>query len=186
MTNQVLETIKRRRSVRAFLPQRVESEKLEAIVEAGQYAPNGGGEAWHFTLIQNPEVLERLNLLAKEYAQGCGLPWLEELGRDEAFHSLYHAPALVLVAGDEQGVCAEADTAAATQTLLLAAESLGVASCWGYFATQAFLSQAGQALRAELKIPEGYRVYTSVMLGYASGEIPPAPARQPGRVTCID
>lgn len=185
MTNDVLTTIRRRRSTRAFLPGQIGPEELAAIVEAGRYAPNGGGEAWHFTVIQNPEVLERLNRLAKQHAATCGLPWLEELGNSDGFHSTYHAPTVVLVSGDPRGYCAESDTAGATQTLLLAAESLGIASCWGYFVTQAFLTAEGEALRAALQIPEGYRVYTSVLLGYRAGEPAEAPARKPGTVTYI-
>lgn len=183
--NDVLDVIKRRRSVRAFKPEQVDDEALAAIVEAGRYAPHGGGEAWHFTVVQNAAVLARVNRLAKAYAATSGLPWLEALGRDADFHSAYHAPTLVLVSGDAQGACPEADTAAATQNLLLAAESLGVASCWGYFATQAFLEEEGDALRQELGIPEGYRVYTSVMLGYPAGETPKAPPRKDGTVTMI-
>lgn len=186
MTNDILEIIKKRRSVRAFLPEEIGAEELAAIVEAGQYAPNGGGEAWHFTVIQNAGLLEELNRLAKQYAVTSGLPWLEDLGRSEDFHSVYHAPAVILVSADQQGICSEADTAAATQNILLAAESLGIASCWGYFVTQAFLTGEGKSLREKLKIPEGYRVYTSVMLGRRAGDAPPPPERKPNTVTYID
>lgn len=185
MTNEVLQVIKRCRSVRAFLPKQIGDEELRAIVEAGQYAPNGGGEVWHFTVIQNAEILEELNRLAKQFAATSGYPWLEDLGRNAAFHSICHAPTVILVSGDEQGVCSEADTSAATQNLLLAAESLGIASCWGYFVTQAFLTEEGTAMRGKLSIPEGYKVYTSVMLGYPAGEIPPPPERKPDTVTYI-
>ncbi len=185
MTNEVLHVIHKRRSIRAFTPEQIGGEELKAIVEAGQYAPNGGGEAWHFTVVQKSEILERLNLLAKQYAAASGLPWLEDLGRDENFHSTYHAPTVILVSGDEQGICSESDTAAATQNILLAAESLDIASCWGYFVTQAFMTDEGKAMRKELKIPEGYRVYTSVMLGYNAGEALPAPQRKPDTVTYI-
>lgn len=185
MTNATLETIKRRRSIRAFSPGQIGEEELAAIIEAGTYAPNGGGEAWHFTVIQSAEVLAQLNRLAKQYAAGCGLPWLEALGKSEVFHSVYHAPTVVLVSGDEGGVSPQADTAAATQNLLLAAESLGIASCWGYFVTQAFETEEGKALRAGFGIPDGYRVYTSVMMGYAGEEVPAPPPRKADTVTYV-
>lgn len=174
MSNETLEVIKRRRSIRAFKPDALSKDDLCQIAQAGLYAPNGGGyEAWRFTAIQDKAVLERINRLAKQYAAGSGIPHLEQLGRDEAFHCLYHASAVVLVACNESGPCAEYDASAATQNILLAAESLGIASCWGYFATQAFMAGEGEALRRELGIPDGYRVYTSVMLGYGSGDAPP-------------
>lgn len=185
MTNETLDIIKRRRSTRAFLPTQIGDEALAAIVEAGQYAPHGGSETWHFTAIQNAEILETLNRLAKQYTSTCGFPWLEDLGRNADFHSLYHAPTAILVSGDDPGVCSEADTAAASQNLLLAAESLGISACWVYFPTQAFLTDEGMAMRANLGIPEGYRVYTCVVLGYRAGEALAPAGRKAGTVTYI-
>lgn len=185
MDFKMIDIIKRRRSTRTFLPGQISDEALHAIVEAGQYAPNGGGEAWHFSVVQNAGILEQVNLLAKQFAVSCGLVWLEELGRDSNFHSTYHAPTVVFVSGDMSNICAQSDTAAATQNLLLAAESLNIGSCWGYFATQAFQTEEGQAMRAKLGIPDGYTVYTSVMLGYRAAE-PPAPQkRKSGAVTYL-
>jgi nitroreductase len=185
MTTDVLQTIKRRRSCRVFLPTQIGKAELAAIVEAGQYAPHGSEEAWHFTVIQNAAIIEDLNRLAKQYAMTSGLPWLEDLGNNPDFHSVYHAPAVILVSAEEHGVCSEADAAAATQNLLLAAESLKIGSCWGYFVTQAFLTEDGKAMRDKLNIPHGYKVYTSVMLGYPAEQAPPPPERKPGTVTFI-
>ena len=44
MTNEVLETIKKRRSVRAYKPDAVPQELLDAVLEAGTYAPTGRGQ----------------------------------------------------------------------------------------------------------------------------------------------
>ena len=41
MTNEVLETIKKRRSIRSYSEKPVEEEKLAAILEAGTYAATG-------------------------------------------------------------------------------------------------------------------------------------------------
>lgn len=186
MTNEVLAVIKRRRSIRAFLPTQVEREKVEAIVEAGLYAPNGGDETWHFAVVRNADRLEELNRLAKRHASTCGLPWLEDLGKGEAFHSVYHAPTVILVSSDPNSYTAEADTSAATENILLAAESLDIGSCWGFFVTQAFQTEEGQALAKEVGIPEGHRVYTSVMLGYKAGDTPAATERKPGLITYVE
>ena len=51
-TNEVLENIKARRSVRAYTEQQVPEEDLQAILEAATYAPSGMHlETWHFTAI---------------------------------------------------------------------------------------------------------------------------------------
>lgn len=47
-TNEVLETIKARRSVRVYDKKQVPSEDLNAILEAATYAPSGMHyETWH-------------------------------------------------------------------------------------------------------------------------------------------
>ncbi len=185
MTNATLEIIKRRRSIRDFRPDTLEEEKLSAIAEAGLYAPNGGGEAWHFTVIQNAEILRRMSCLSKEAAAESPLAWLAQLGRDAAFDPLYGAPALILVSCDEGGITSVYDASAATENILIAAESLHIGSCWGYFITQAFDGPKGEELRNELGIPEGYKVLTSVALGHRAGEAPQAPLRKPGTITHI-
>jgi nitroreductase len=48
MTNEFLELIKSRRSTRKFKPEQVNQDKLNAIIEAGLYAPSGNNaQSWH-------------------------------------------------------------------------------------------------------------------------------------------
>ena len=61
-TNEVLENIKARRSVRAYTDRQVSEEDLQAILEAATFAPSGMHlETWHFTAIQNADKLAELN-----------------------------------------------------------------------------------------------------------------------------
>ena len=61
-TNEILENIKARRSVRAYTGQQVSEEDLQAVLEAATYAPSGMHlETWHFTAIQNADKLTELN-----------------------------------------------------------------------------------------------------------------------------
>ncbi|WP_438313717.1 nitroreductase family protein [Candidatus Caldatribacterium sp. SIUC1] len=64
---------------------------------------------------------------------------------------------MILVSGKEDHPSALVDCAAATENMLLAAKSLGVASCWIGFAGLLFSSPEGEAYRKLLQIPEGYR-----------------------------
>ena len=68
IVNETLKIIKQRRSIRAYRDEQIKDEELQAILEAGMYAPNAGGQAWHFTAVQNQELLGRLNQAAKEAA----------------------------------------------------------------------------------------------------------------------
>ena len=66
-------------------------------MEAGLYAPNAGNQAWHFTVIQNKELLDRLNFAAKEAAKQLDIEGIRELGNNEKFNCLYGAPTALWV-----------------------------------------------------------------------------------------
>lgn len=62
MLNEVLENIKSRRSVRTYTEQQVSAENLNLILEAATYAPSGMNyQTWHFTAIQDADILRELN-----------------------------------------------------------------------------------------------------------------------------
>jgi nitroreductase len=186
ITNETLKIIKQRRSIRSFNNEQIKEEEIQAVLEAGLYAPNAGDQAWHFTVIQNKELLTRLNLIAKETAKQMNIGPLSDLGKNENFDCLYGAPTLVIVSGSERApMPLDADCAAATQNLLLAAESIGLGSCWIFFVLLAFRSPQGSELRKELKIPEGYRPYNSAILGYKKNAVANAPDRKPNLITYI-
>jgi nitroreductase len=167
--NETMKIIKQRRSVRDYNEKQISADDLHVIIEAGIYAPNGGGNIEkdiYFTIIQNKGILQKINLLAKEFAGQSNMEWLKELGNNEHFNCLYDAPALIILSYKIDSVCAVYDCSAATQNMLLAAESLGLGGCWLYFPLQAFESDNGDTLLREIKIPEGYKPITSMILGY--------------------
>jgi nitroreductase len=185
-TNETLNIIKQRRSIRSYKDEQVKEEELQAVLEAGLYAPNAGDQAWHFTVVQNRELLDRLNRAAKEAAKQMNMPHLMELGNDENFNCLYGASTLIIVSGNGQcPIPLEADCAAATQNLLIAAESLGLGSCWIFFVLLAFQSSQGPEFRKELKIPEGYKPYYSAIFGYPKDAVTDLPDRKPNLITYI-
>jgi nitroreductase len=186
ITNETLKIIKQRRSIRSYKAEQIKDEELQAMLEVGLYAPNAGDQAWHFTIVQNKALLDRLNLAAKEAAKQMDMEHLRALGNNAEFNCLYGAPTLILVSGNEQcPVQLDADCAAATENMLIAAESLGIGSCWIFFVLMAFMSAQGPELRKELKIPEGYRPYDAAVFGYKNAPAPKAPDRKPDLATYI-
>jgi nitroreductase len=184
--NETLKIIKQRRSIRSYKDQQIKDEELQAVLEAGLYAPYAWDKSRHFTVIQNKELLDRLNLAAKEAAQQMDMEHLRELGNNERFNCLYNAPTLIIVsANDQVPIPIEADCAAATQNLLLAAESIGLGACWIFFVLLAFNSPQSTELRKELKIPDGYKPYYSVLLGYKDAATFDIPERNFDLITYI-
>lgn len=184
--NEILKMIKKRRSIRGFKNEQIQDEELQAVLEAGIYAPNAGDQAWHFTVIQNKKLLDKLNLTAKEAAKQMDIGGIKELGSDENFNCLYGAPTLIIVSGKETSpIPLEADCAAAIQNMLLAAEAMGLGSCWIHFVLFGFYSPQRTELQKELKIPEGYRPYYSAVFGYKKEEGAEAAVRKPNLITYI-
>lgn len=111
----MLEILQRRRSVREFLPQPVEEEKVDQLIEAALRAPSSRGRnPWEFVVVTNAE---RLRALSRAKSHGSEF--------------LAGAPLAVVVAADPQrcDVWVE-DCAIAAIILQLTAVSLGLGSCW--------------------------------------------------------
>lgn len=186
IANETLKVIRQRRSIRSYKDEQIRDEEIQAVLEAGLYAPNAGDQAWHFTVVQNKEMLGKLNRAAKEAAKRMDMPHLQALGNSEKFDCLYGAPTLVVVSGNEKSpMPMDMDCAAATENMLIAAESIGLGSCWIFFVTMAFSSPQGPQLRKELKIPEGYRPYDAAVFGYKKAATTEAPARKPDLITYV-
>jgi nitroreductase len=186
IVNETLKIIKQRRSIRSFKDEQIKEEELQAVLEAGMYAPNAGDQAWHFTVIQNKELLDRLNLAAKEAAKQTNIEGLREIANDEEYNCIYGAPTLIVISGSEEvPIPLEPDCAAATQNLLLAAESIGLGSCWIYFVMFALNAPKGHEWRRELKIPEGYKPYYFAALGYKNDMAVNAAVRKSNLITYV-
>lgn len=183
LTNDTLSTIKNRRSTRNFKNEQINDDELQTILDAGLCAPSANQQAWHFTVIQNKELLDWLNREAKEGAKQYEP--LRAMASNENFNIFYGAPTVILVSGEEKAMVIESDCAAATQNMLLAAESIGLGSCWVNFVILAFTRPKAAEYLKELGVPDGYRPYASVALGYKNIETTNAPPRKPNLINYI-
>jgi nitroreductase len=188
MTNEILAIIKQRRSVRSYKDVQIKQEELETILGSALYAPFGGGEKQdiHFTVIQNKDVLARVNEAAKEAAKASDMEWFKELGNNENYNCLYNAPTLILLSCNKDSMCPEVDASMAVQNMLLAAESIGVSSCCLYFPLLAFELEPKEKLTNELRLPEKYKPVFSLVLGYKKTDAPEIPERVIESVTYVN
>ena len=81
------------------------------------------------------------------------------------------APRIVVLTDPEVSTCVE-DGALVIGNLMLAAHSLGVASCWIHRARQEFDSPEGKALLKKWGVDERYIGVGHCILGYAANEAP--------------
>lgn len=179
--NDVIKTILARRSVRAFKDKQVKEEDLDTILECASYAPSAmNTQNWHFTAIRNPAIIEKVNSWIVTEIKESGNPNLEGILERADGKVFRNAPCVIVVSTEKQDRFSVINASAATQNMLLAADSLGIGSCW--IGTVAILGTSKRAdeYASELKIPKGYVPFFGVTLGYSASTGLEAPPRKEG------
>ncbi len=174
--NETLKVIANRRSIRKYKPDQITDEELKHIIDAAIYAPSARNQQqWHFTVVQNRELIDRMAGIIQDNAVKTD----ERLGfmGSPNYHVFFHAPTVVLVSHIAGGHFIEVDCGMAVQNILLAAESMGIGSCAIGFSRFLLASQEGIGLLKELGMPEGYTHLCCVSLGYPEGPHPSMPTR---------
>ena len=118
MTNEILNNIKTHRSIRSYKPDSVSEELLNAVLEAGTYAPTGGGH-------QSPTIIA---ITTKEYREEISKLNAKVMGSDN--DPYYGAPVIILVLADGSASTFVEDGSCVLENMMLAAASLGLGSVW--------------------------------------------------------
>jgi nitroreductase len=190
--NDVLTCIRRRRSTRSFTSEQISPEQLDALLDAAVWAPSGSNnQSWLFTAVQKHDVLLRLNEVVRE----AFLHWtpdddypgkqgIKERVKNDGYNFYYNSPTLIVASNKPNYQNAMADCALAMQNIFLAAESIGLGSC---YINQLFWLRNEAAVRdylSELGIPKEHVICNAAAIGYIANETP-APARKDGTVNII-
>ena len=159
--------LKERRSCRKYLPQQLKEEELNAILEAGTYAPTGmGAQSPVIGVVQKPELIEKISKMNAKV-----------MGQD--IDPFYGAPTVLIVLADTQRPTYLYDGALVMGNLMNAAQAVGVDSCYIFRAKEVFASEEGKALLKEWGIPEHYEGIGNCILGYrAEGGVKEAAPRK--------
>lgn len=167
--NETLKTLETRRSCRAFKPDMITEEELQAVLKAGTYAPTGGGKQTPVIIaITNKEVRDQFSV---ENAKIAGAP--------EGFDPFYGAPVILLVIASKSFPTTVYDGACVIDNMLNAAASLGLGSIWIHRAKEEVASDFGKGILESLGIEGEYEGIGHVALGYAAKEAAePAPRKE--------
>ncbi len=166
--NEVLSAIAARRSCRAYLPEQIKSEELQAVVTAGTWAPTGmNRQSPVIVAVQDQATRDRLSAINASI-----------MGRDG--DPFYGAPTVLVVLADRSVHTCVEDGSLVMGDLLLAASSVGLGSCWIHRAKETFETEEGKELLRKWGLdPEKYRGVGNCILGYpVPGGIKPAAPRK--------
>ncbi len=155
----MLEILYNRRSTRKFSEKKIEDDVIHQLLKAGLHSPSSkNSQPWEFVVVDDPELLSQLSV-AKPH--GACL--------------LKHAPLAVVVAGDKtkSDVWIE-DCSIASIILQLAAEALGLGSCWVQIHHRYHDDDttANEFISELLNMPDHLEVLSIVGIGYKAADRP--------------
>lgn len=156
----MLDVLYNRRSTRKFSDKPVGEETIHQLLRAALHSPSSkNSQPWEFTVVEDPSLLSQLSV-AKPH--GACL--------------LKHAPLAIVVAGDKtkSDVWIE-DCSIASIIIQLAAEALGLGSCWVQIHRRYHDDDqtANEFISELLHIPEHLEVLSVVGIGYKAADRPP-------------
>jgi nitroreductase len=163
MTQNLIQTIFSRRSIREYTTEPVSEDDIQTLLEAAMAAPSASNnKPWHFVVVTQRETLDAL---ADAHPYG---------------KMLAQAPLCVAVCGDPAiSDYWEQDCSAASENLLLAATGLGLGAVWlGVHPRE----QRVAFTRQILGIPENISPLTLISIGHAAEEKEPRTQYDEARV----
>ena len=163
----LMEGMLKRRSIRAYKPDMVPQEAIEAILKAGTYAPTGSGK-------QSPIIIAVTNQAMRDKLSAMNAKVMGKEGDDP----FYGAPVVLVVLADKSKSTYLYDGSLVMGNLMLAAYDQGLGSCWIHRAKEEFESEEGKAILRELGIEGDYEGIGHCVLGYAAQPLPaPSPRK---------
>lgn len=164
-----MEQMLHRRSCRAFREEMPERELIDQVIEAGKYAASGKGHQSGLILaVTNKRLRDQLSAMNAKI-----------MGAAEGTDPFYGAPAVLVVLAEKDWPTHVYDGSLVMGNLLLAADAVGLGACWIHRAKEAFESEEGKAILAELGITGEYEGIGHCILGYlASTPGAPAPRKE--------
>ena len=192
MNNEVIRCILARRSTRKYKQKQISSDELNTLLNAAIWAPSGGNnQTWLFTAIHNKEKLEHLNELVRDGFQRWtpdddypGKLAAKETSAKEDYCFYRGAPTLIIASNRPNYENAMADCALALENIFLAAQSLGLGSC---YINQLHWLRNDPGVREYLYllgIPKEHVICSSAAVGYIEAESA-APARKDGTINIV-
>jgi len=191
---ELLDLIKKRRSIRKYQDRQIPKEDLEKIIEAGLYAPNaGGGQRTIIVGVHSKELTEtigKLNIANFDKSKLIGSYVSKEqpsIIDDPAIkNGFYGAPAVCVVFAQKNFLYGIPDAFCCAENMVLEATELGISSCIIARAEETFENELGKKLLKDWQIPENYIARCFVVLGYCDGAYPDVKPRKDGRSRIIE
>ena len=172
--NEIIENMKTRRSVRSFKADIPDKATVDAIIDAGLRAPSGKNMQSSIVIaVTNKEIRDKLSSANAKVMGSSGDPF-------------YGAPAILIVLAKRDFPTYIYDGSLVMGNLMLAAHSLGIASCWIHRAREVFELPEWREWLRSIGVGNEYEGIGNCVIGYADGEYPAAKEIREGRIFFVE
>ena len=164
MMNQTIKDIISRRSVKKYLDKPVPMELVEEVVKAGTFAPSGMNmQSAIIIAVTDKGMRDRLSRINLDIVMGRNLT--TSSGHNDPF---YGAPVVLVVLAKKDIGTHVYDGSLVMENMMIAANSLGLGSCWIHRAKETFETEEGKQILSDLGINDEYEGIGNCILGYAA------------------
>ncbi len=187
---ELADIIRGRRSIRKYEARRVEKEKLDAVAEAGLYAPNPGGrQGSKIIMLDDPALIDSIGIVNadcenRHWDVGVSSDQPSIIDDQSIRSGFYGCAALAMVCIQRERRDQVNQIGAAfvcAQNMVLRAYDLGLASVIVGRAEATFERPGMRELLDRWGLDPAYLPIVFVCLGYIRGGYPPPKARLEGR-----
>jgi len=168
----MIDAIQNRRSIRKYKDQPVEEEILLKIIDCGRLAPSDTNtQPWNFIIVRSEEMRTKLAQVSHKQDWMLSAPVFIVCVADIRVATTDIGP--LHINEETSGIAPKQiilDTAIAGENIVLAAESMGLGTCWVSWYVQ-------DEIRPVLGIPSDKYVVAIITMGYPDQTPKPRPRR---------
>lgn len=146
MSNETIQNIKERRSVRKYIDKNIPEETLKEIIDCARLAPTGNNrQAWSFLVITDSEIKSKIASYAR-YGR-----FIEEAGA-----------CIAVFVNQDKATSPIQDAAAATENIMIAAKSHDLGTCW----VNSYQKEHSKKIKELVNCPQEMELMTLMSIGY--------------------
>ncbi|MDR3279011.1 MAG: nitroreductase family protein [Synergistaceae bacterium] len=174
MSNQVLQAISDRRSIRGYKASPLSKEQTDIILKAAVESPSAlNAQPWHFSVVTNQNLIREINAEAVKNLA---------LDIDDIF---FAAPLVIFISTDADSRWGRLDSGIAVENMALAAHAIGLGSVILGLPDAAFTGPPGERFNILLKFPPKHTFAVAIAIGVPT-ETKEAHPIEPDRIDYIN
>lgn len=141
----LLEIIKKRRSIRKYKDKKIPDELVKKILEAGRWAPSAANnQPWRFVVVNKKEIIRKLGKNSRYFSVN---------------KHVEDSPLIIVIYTSKRHKWVDLDCGMAAQNMMLEAYSLGIGSCF-------IGAYRERRIKEILSLSENTRIVGIITFGY--------------------